>query len=538
MLKKHGKNNRLSQPIVFLAITGIALGIAVMILSSSVASGFQKEIRDKVVGFGSHVQIEAEYGNQSFESNPMIIDSSFYKLLKGEEKIKHVQYYANKPAILQSKNKNTGNNNGKPIRDIEGIIFKGVDQNYNADFFKTRMLKGVFPSYNNNSTNDSIVISKYISNRLQLKINDKVSTFFIKEKGPKQRNLIIAGIYETGLEDFDKRFAFIDLNQIRKINSWGIQTILSINTTILDSTIVIKANSFGGNGNYKYSWNNGPYKTNNNFPIPINKDTVIKVVSSDFENDFLFSGSNFISLPDTAIISLKFHGKSVNNSNCNDLSLTASSVNENSYENNCFNLQTTFNISQGTGQYYTGGIEILLHDYNELINGADIVKNHVGPQYRISTIIERNQEIFNWLKMLDLNVYIIIGLMIAVAIINMTAALLVIILEKTQMIGILKSLGANNWSIRKIFIYNGGYLIIVGLIIGNLIGISIIFLQTNFEIITLPKENYFVSIVPMHLSIMNFISINLGAFLTCFAALIFPSYFITKITPIKAIRKE
>ena len=111
MLKKHGKNNRLSQPIVFLAITGIALGIAVMILSSSVASGFQKEIRDKVVGFGSHVQIEAEYGNQSFESNPMIIDSSFYRLLKDEKKIKHVQYYANKPAILQSKNKNTANNN-------------------------------------------------------------------------------------------------------------------------------------------------------------------------------------------------------------------------------------------------------------------------------------------------------------------------------------------------------------------------------------------------------------------------------------------
>ena len=140
--------------------------------------------------------------------------------------------------------------------------------------------------------------------------------------------------------------------------------------------------------------------------------------------------------------------------------------------------------------------------------------------------------------MLDINVYIIIGLMIAVAIINMTAALLVIILEKTQMIGTLKSLGANNWSIRKIFIYNGGTLIIIGLIIGNIIGLSIIFIQTNFEIITLPKENYFVSIVPMHLSFMNFSLINLGAFLTCFAALIFPSYFITKISPIKAIRKE
>ena len=538
MLKKHGENKKLSQPIVFLAIIGIALGIAVMILSSSVASGFQKEIRNKVVGFGSHVQIESEFGNQSFESNPMIIDANIYKLLKNELKIKHVQYYANKPAILQSKNINKTNGNGRPIRDIEGIIFKGVDQNYNASFFKTRMIDGHFPIYENTLTNDSIVISKYISSRLQLNINDKVSTFFIKEKGPKQRNLIVAGIYETGLEDFDKRFAFIDLNQIRKINSWGIQTVLSINTSIIDSTIIIKANSFGGNGNYKYSWNNGPYALDAHFIIPINKDTIVKVISSDFENDFLFTNSQHISLPDTAFITLKFHSKTPFNNKCNELSLTTASFNENNYENECFNLQTTFNISKGTGQHYTGGIEILLHDYNELFNGADIVKKHVGPQYRISTIIENNQEIFNWLNMLDINVYIIIGLMIAVAIINMTAALLVIILEKTQMIGTLKSLGANNWSIRKIFIYNGGTLIIIGLIIGNIIGLSIIFIQTNFEIITLPKENYFVSIVPMHLSFMNFSLINLGAFLTCFAALIFPSYFITKISPIKAIRKE
>jgi lipoprotein-releasing system permease protein len=537
MLKKHGENKKVSQPIVFLAIIGIALGIAVMILSSAVASGFQQEIRNKVVGFGAHVQIESEYGNQSFESNPLIIDSSFYSLLKNEKAIKHVQNYANKPAILQSKNLTSNKETDKEIRDIEGIIFKGIDQDYNYDFFKSKMLGGKFPNYKNNLTNDSIVISKYISNRLQLNIDDKVSTFFIKEKGPKQRNLTIAGIYETGLEDFDKRFAFIDLNQIRKINSWGIQTVVSLNTSTVDSNIYIKANSFGGNGNYKYSWNNGPYVTNNEFSTPINKDTLLKVISSDFDPYFLLAGSDYISLPDTAYISLKFEPKATKNS-CNELTLVSSSKTKNSYENNCFNLVTEVMLSKGTAQYYTGGIEILLHDYSELFNGANIVKKHVGPEYSISTIVERNQEIFNWLNMLDLNVYIIIGLMIAVAIINMTAALLVIILEKTQMIGTLKSLGANNWSIRKIFIYNGGYLIVIGLIVGNLIGLTIIALQTNFELITLPKENYFVSVVPMHLSTMNFILINIGAFLTCFAALIFPSYFITKISPIKAIRKE
>ena len=128
--------------------------------------------------------------------------------------------------------------------------------------------------------------------------------------------------------------------------------------------------------------------------------------------------------------------------------------------------------------------------------------------------------------------------MILVAIINMTAALLVIILEKTQMIGILKSVGANNWSIRKIFIYNGGYLIFIGLLIGNTIGLLMIFIQSNFEVITLPKENYFVSVVPMQLNLFNFLGINIGAFIICLAALVVPSYFITKISPIQAIKKE
>ena len=140
--------------------------------------------------------------------------------------------------------------------------------------------------------------------------------------------------------------------------------------------------------------------------------------------------------------------------------------------------------------------------------------------------------------MLDVNVYIIISLMILVAIINMTAALLVIILEKTRFIGILKSLGSTNWSIRKIFIYNGGYLILYGLILGNILGVSIIILQNQYGIITLPKENYFIDVVPMHFPITQFILINLCSFFICVLALVLPSYLITKISPIKAIRIE
>ena len=142
MLKKHGKENRLSQPIVFLAIIGIALGIAVMLISSAVATGFQKEIREKVVGFGAHVQIESQFGNESFESNPMIIYPEFNKTLSNNKEVKHAQNFAYKPAILQSKDKNKFNEKGVQIRDIEGIILKGVDQNYDPSFFKSHIVSG------------------------------------------------------------------------------------------------------------------------------------------------------------------------------------------------------------------------------------------------------------------------------------------------------------------------------------------------------------------------------------------------------------
>ncbi len=538
MLKKHGKDNRLSQPIVFLAIIGIALGMAVMLLSSAVATGFQKEIREKVVGFGAHVQIESQFGNESFESNPMVVQPGFNQLLLQNKKIKHAQNFAYKPAILQSKDKNKFNEKGVSIRDIEGIIFKGVDENFDASFFEKHIYSGSFPYYNNHKTNDSIVVSKYIANRLNLTVNEKVSTFFIKEKGPKQRNLIIAGVFETGLEEFDKRFGFVDLNQVKKINSWGIQTILTINPSYQDSNLTIYASCFGGNGNYKYSWNNGPFTYTNELSVPINIDTTIAVVCSDFEKGFPFDQTQMISVPDTAQLSLRFNKKNKFDSSCTSLTKSFSSKHLNKFENNCFTIETELNPTTRSTEFYTGGIEVLLTNYQDLFSGKKIIQDIIGPQYRVSTIIERHQEIFNWLNMLDLNVYIIIGLMILVAIINMTAALLVIILEKTQMIGILKSVGANNWSIRKIFIYNGGYLIFIGLLIGNTIGLLMIFIQSNFEVITLPKENYFVSVVPMQLNLFNFLGINIGAFIICLAALVVPSYFITKISPIQAIKKE
>jgi len=539
MLENGKKGNKISKPIVTLAISGITLGIAVMILSISIASGFQKEVREKIVGFGSHVQITNSYNNISYESSAMLVSEIDTQQIANNPTVTNVQIFAYKPAIMQSKNSLEKNENGEKIRDIQGVVFKGIGKDFDPSYFQSHLVKGHIPLFEKKEINDSILISQYIANKLHLKIGDKASTFFIKQEGPKQRNLIVAGIYETGLEDFDKRFCFIDIKQIRKLNQWGISTYLSINENCEHGFLVVEASVFGGNQNYRYSWNNKEFDIESKQILCPIKDTVIKVVASDFQSRGYLEPLDMISVPDTAWLKIKVDAT---NTKCKCATpnepLDIEYINDSTtqFYINGSKVTTILTTSGGSDKYYSGGIEILLANFKDLEKGEEIIENYVGPLYNVTTIVSQNEEIFNWLEMLDMNVYIIIGLMILVAIINMTSALMVLILEKTQMIGILKALGATNWSVRKIFIYNGAYLIFKGMLYGNILALCIIFLQNQFSIITLPQENYFVSIVPMDFPLSSILLVNIGAFIVCYLALVLPSYIVTKITPVKAIK--
>ena len=540
MLEKGDGDKKVSKPIVFLAITGITLGIAVMILSISIASGFQKEVREKIVGFGSHVQISSSYNNVSFESSPLLIDEINIEEITKDAAVANVQIYAYKPAIMQAKNSQEENEEGETIRDIQGVVFKGISSDFNSEFFGKHLKKGTIPHYNNKTISDSVLISEYIAKKLRLSIHDKVSTFFVKQAGPKQRNLIVAGIYETGLEDFDKQFCFIDINQIRKLNEWGISTFLQLQEECEHGFLVLEAKVFGGNKNYRYSWNNGAFGIEAKQLLCPLKDTVIQLVASDFESNGYLEPEELKSIPDTAWLTIKVEGNKELTCNCNQKSslLNPEYLNDSvtKFQFNDIQFTTTLRTSGGSADKYSGGVEVLLKEFEQLEKGEDIIESYVGPQFNVTTIVNQNEEIFNWLAMLDMNVYIIIGLMILVAIINMTSALMVLILEKTQMIGILKALGATNWSVRKVFIYNGAYLIFKGMLYGNLLAIIVMVLQNQFHIITLPQENYYVSVVPMDFPVLALASINLGAFVVCYLALVLPSYIVTKITPVKAIK--
>ncbi|MCB9194902.1 MAG: ABC transporter permease [Flavobacteriales bacterium] len=540
---KGGFEKKISKPIVNLASIGIVLGVMVMILSVSIASGFQTEIKNKVLGFGGHIQITEQFGNESQESPRMLVDQYWLNDLKQDPIIEHIQQIAYKPGIIQSKNSFDTSSSGKSIREITGLVFKGISMDYDYEFILSNLLKGEIPKYGNESySNDSILLSLFTANQLKVDTGDKVSCFFVSEGGPKQKNLVVGGIYETGLEDFDKQFAFADLAMIRDVNKWGIETFISIEEQCTNGYIILRAESFGGNGNYYYSWNGSSFSEANRIPLCFEGDSlIVQVVSSDIVTSGYFDEPDLFSVADTAWLTIiKLDDTNLCSCSSSDELLNLNFVdNQNTtFSANGVSYKSILKTSGGSSKYYCGGYEVLITDLDKIDEGKKTVNYYTDNLLNVQSIKDRNEDIFNWLNMLDLNVVIIIGLMILVAIINMTSALLVIILERTRMIGILKSLGSRNWSIRKIFLINGSYIILRGVVIGSILAILIIILQNTFGFLKLSQSNYYVSEVPMHFVWLKILLIDVGAFLFCLAALILPSYLITRISPVNAIKFE
>lgn len=392
----------ISQPIVTIAVIGIALGLAVMILSVAIVTGFKSEISNKVIGFGSHIQILNYDSNLSFETAPIDKRQSFNADLNNLKGIKNIQPFAIKAGIIKTE------------EDIQGIVLKGVDGNFDWSFFDQNMVTGETFRVNDSVKTNDIVISNYIAKLLKLKVGDRIATYFIQDP-PRMRPFTIKGIYETSLAEFDEKFALIDLKHIQKLNNW-----------------------------------------------------------------------------------------------------------------------TDNQIS---------GFEILIDDFSKLDKMSqdvhDIVGFHFNPdgtKLKVVSIREKYPQMFDWLDLTDMNVYIILALMIAVAGFNMVSGLLILILERTNMIGILKAMGTKNWSIRKIFLYQSAFLISKGLLWGNIIGIAICFLQVKFQIFKLDPTSYYLDAVPINLKVWHILALNSGTLAITVVMLIVPSYIISRLSPEKTIR--
>ena len=390
-------NNRLSRPIIRIAILAIALSVAVMLISIGVVKGFKKDIADKVIGFGSHIQITAFSDNNSYETKAISKNQDFYPSIENEKGINHIQYFATKAGII------------KTADEIHGVILKGVGSDFNRDFFKDNLVEGEVPIYNDTLTSSRVIISKKIADLLDLEIDEKLIMYFAQDP-PRVRKFVVAGIYTTELEEFDNLYVFGDIRHIQNLNNWGIDSV--------------------------------------------------------------------------------------------------------------------------------GGFEITIHNFDNLDALTQMVYEKIDYDLNTQTIKEINPQIFDWLKLQDINVNVIIILMLIVAGINIITALLILILERTKLIGILKAIGQNNWSVRKVFLYNASYLIGKGLFWGNLLGIGLCLLQKYFHLISLNPSTYYMNTVPIHLAFSDVLLLNFGAMLSCILMLIIPTYLITKITPIKAIRFE
>jgi len=400
---KQGKSS-ISQSIIRIATAAVAMSLAVMIIAVAVITGFKKEITEKVIGFGSHILITNHDTNSSYETQPVIKEQDFYPSLTEIEGIRHIQCFAMKPGIIKTKT------------DIQGVVLKGIDRDFDWTFFKANIIEGTHFEIDDSSNVKHILISNYHAKLLKLKVNDDLFIYFIQNP-PRLRKYKITGIYETGLQEYDERFALTEIDDIQKLNGWN-----------------------------------------------------------ELENEMV------------------------------------------------------------------SGFEVLIDDYKELDEMTEIVTDKVGRQFtesgkklKVTNILQENPQIFDWLTLTNMNVQVILFIMTFVAAINMVTGLLIIILERTNMIGILKALGARNRTIQRIFIYNSIFIMGKGLFFGNLIGISLCLLQMYFKIIPLDATSYYVDTVPINIDLLHILLLNFGILNITADILILPSLLITKIDPIKAI---
>ena len=400
-----GDSRRVTPPVIRIAMVGIAIGLAVMIASVAIVVGFKKEVRNKVIGFDSHIQLSNFDNNITYESNPIAVSDSLRDVLLHTKGVSRIEAFATKPGLIRTET------------DFHGIVLKGIDTDFDTTFLKSHLIEGEMIRIDPVTAGDQILISRSTANLLHLKCGESFILYFWDDENARPRRFRISGIYDTGYAEYDKLFAFGDIKHIRRINGWDDDMV---------SRVAIYIDSY------------------------------------------------------------------------NDLD------------------QLTEEL------------------FFELIDQKD----RLGNIYYIRSIKELNPMIFSWLGVLDSNVVIILVLMILVSGFTMISGLLIIILERTNMIGILKALGQNNRSIRKVFIYVSFFLIIKGMCWGNFIGLSFCLLQSHFHWFKLDPETYYIDSVPIDLNWIAVALINLGSFAVSILMMIAPSYIITKIAPAKSIRFE
>ena len=394
---RRDKNN-FSRPLINIATCTISLGVVVMIMSVSILRGFQKEITYKVVGFGSHISIRSYGTVNDYDEVSIALDSSEINKLAAIPGVSNISAYAYKGGMLKTE------------EQIQGVIFKGIDNRFDSSFFAKNMVRGRLMVLNDTATVNEIIISQRMASKMGLDTGMKARTYFWSGDNYRARAFSIVGIYNTDLSEFDDHYIIGDIKQIQRLNEWG-----------------------------------------------------------------------------------------------NDL---------------------------------VGGYEIIVDNFDQVDAILRNVKGATPPELAVTSIKEEQPSMFAWLELLNSNIVLILVIMAIVCAASVISALLIMIFEKTSMIGLLKTMGSTNSSIRKIFMLKAAGIIGKGIVIGNAVAFLLSIIQTTFHIIKLDSESYSMPFVPVDINLWYYIAISAGTLLVCTLALLLPSTYIAHIDPAKTVRVE
>ncbi len=400
-----GGSRKVSRPAIRIATIGVGIGLAVMIVSICVVLGFKHTVRNKVIGFGSHIQLANIQTHQTGEEQPVLVSDSILGVLRYSKGIAHVQRYAYRQGILKTDD------------DFLGVVLKGVGPEFDTTFIASNLISGNVPEFSDKLSSNKLLISKFMADKLRLKTNDRLFAYFIDQNGVRPRRFTICGIYQTNLSQYDQLICFTDLYTTVKLNGWLDDMVSGTELTVCD-----------------------------------------------------------------------------------------------------------FNMT-----------DEIAAKFAKHINGT---KDSAGNVYSVATIRQLNPQIFSWLDLLDMNVWIILALMIAVAGVTIVSGLLIIILERTTMIGILKALGARNDTIRHTFLWFAAFIVGRGMLFGNILGFALVLIQKHTGIVHLDPQTYYVSTVPVEINLSLILLLNIATLVISIFVLVAPSYLISHIHPAKSMRYE
>ena len=473
-----------SRPVVRIATYGVVLSVALMIIASAVVKGFQHEVKELIVGFDSHIQIFHSQ-DEDLHWTPEMLEQ-----LRNVPGVNDVSLRIEKPGVLETS------------EAIQGVVIRGLDTTSFVPRILDGLVVGRFPSL---ESNQEILVGKPLANKLDLDTSSRVTLNIVigsNSQDIRPRPLKVVGIYETGLLEFDERYVWISSTAIQDVCNRGAEGQVQIEMDSLKGWLAV-GQAFGANGNTpqgggRWIWNHG-MRTSRRSTLNLKNidasDSPMWIVGSE-------------NLADT--VKLKWESE----------------------------LGWTAPVSKGSHYRVVDGIDVWGESLDALNELQSKIRAVIPYDWSTMTVMAMHPEKFGWLDMLDLNVDVIVGLLVLISIINMTSALLIIILERRSQIGLLKALGMKGTDVLKVFVWHAGKILGTGFVWGNVIGLILVGAQSFWAIVPLNPEAYYVDSVPILVDWKQLVVVESLAFGTCIVAMILPALWSIRIRPAMTMRMK